>query len=45
VGAEAAECPLLETVIMERLVETQQAGEDLACVVMICKVWRLAVAL
>jgi hypothetical protein len=43
--AEAEESPLLEAVTRERLVKTQQAGESLACVVVICELWRLAVAL
>jgi hypothetical protein len=42
---EAEEFPLLEAVTWERLVKTQQAGKDLACAVVICKVWRLAMAL
>jgi hypothetical protein len=42
---EAEESPLLEAVARERLVKTQQAGEDLASAVMICKVWRLEIAL
>jgi hypothetical protein len=44
-SAEAEESPLLEAVTRERLVKTQQAGRDLACAVVICKVWRLAMAL
>jgi hypothetical protein len=42
---EADESPLLETVARERLVKTQQAGKGLAGAVVICEVWRLAVAL
>jgi hypothetical protein len=42
---EAEESPLLEAVTRERLVMTQQAGKDLACAVVICKVWRLAMTL
>jgi hypothetical protein len=44
---EADESPLLEAVIREGLltVETQQAEKDLAGFVVICKMWRLAVAL
>jgi hypothetical protein len=45
VSAEAEESPLLESVTKERLVKTQQDGKDLACAVVICKVWRLAMAL
>jgi hypothetical protein len=40
---EAEESPLLMT--REHLVKTQQAGKDLACTVVICKVWRLAMVL
>jgi hypothetical protein len=36
------EHPLLEAVAGERLVKTQQAGK---CAVVICELWRLAVAL
>jgi hypothetical protein len=42
--AKAEKYPLLEAVIRERLM-TQQAGKDLACAVVICRVWRLAMAL
>jgi hypothetical protein len=42
---EAAESPLLEAVARERLVKTQQAGKGSAGVVVISKVWRLAVNL
>jgi hypothetical protein len=35
---------MLEAVSRERLVKTQQAGEGLADAVVICKLWRLAVA-
>jgi hypothetical protein len=41
---EAEEFPLLESVARERLVKTQRAGKDLACVV-VCELWGLAVAL
>jgi hypothetical protein len=34
---EVEEFPLLEAVVRERLVETQQAGKDLAGTVVICK--------
>jgi hypothetical protein len=43
-SAEAGESPLLEIVSREWLVKTQQAGKDLACAVVICKVWRLEMA-
>jgi hypothetical protein len=42
---EAEESSLLEAAARERLVKTQQAGKDLAGVVVICELWRLAVAL
>jgi hypothetical protein len=42
---EAEGSPLLEAISREWLVKTQQAGRDLACAVVICKVWRLAMAL
>jgi hypothetical protein len=45
VRAEAEESPLLETDARERLVKTQQAGKGLAGAVVICKVWKLAIAL
>jgi hypothetical protein len=45
VHTEAEESPLLEAVAKECLVKTQQAGKGLAGAVVICKVWRLAVAL
>jgi hypothetical protein len=44
-SVEAEESPLLEAVTRERLVKTEQAGKDLACAVVICKMWRLAMAL
>jgi hypothetical protein len=44
-SAEAEESPLLEAVTRERRVKTQEAGKGLAGAVVICKVWRLAVAL
>jgi hypothetical protein len=44
-SAEAEESPILEAVTRQLLVKTQQAGKDLACVVVICKMWRLAMAL
>jgi hypothetical protein len=37
VSAETEESPLLETVTRERLVQTQQAGKDLAGAVVIVK--------
>jgi hypothetical protein len=42
---EAEESPLLEAVTREQLVKTQQAGKDLVCAVVICKVWRIAMVL
>jgi hypothetical protein len=42
---EAEESLLLKAVVRERLVKTQQAGKGLAGAVMICEMWRLAVAL
>jgi hypothetical protein len=42
---EAAEFPLLEAVTRERMVKTQQAGKGLAGAVVICKVWKIAIAL
>jgi hypothetical protein len=46
IGArEAEESPLLEAVARERLVKTEQAGKGLAGAVVICELWRLAVAL
>jgi hypothetical protein len=42
---EAEEPSLLEAISRERLVKIQQAGKGLAGSVVICKLWRLAVAL
>jgi hypothetical protein len=42
---EAEESPLLEIVARERLVKKQQACKGLACAVVICELWRLAIAL
>jgi hypothetical protein len=42
---KAEESLLLETIARERLVKTQQAGESLACAVVICELWILAIAL
>jgi hypothetical protein len=42
---EAEESPLLEAVAREHLVKIQQAGKGLADAVVICELWRLAVAL
>jgi hypothetical protein len=39
VRAEAEESPLLEAVTRKRLVKTLQAGKDLACGLVISKVW------
>jgi hypothetical protein len=44
-GREAEESPLLEAVAMERLVKTQEAGKGSAGGVVICELWRLAMAL
>jgi hypothetical protein len=44
-SADAEEYPLLEAVTKERVMNTQQAGKDLTCAVVICELWRLAVAL
>jgi hypothetical protein len=41
---EAEESPLLEAVASERLVKTQQAGIGLAGAVVICEVWKSAIA-
>jgi hypothetical protein len=43
--ADAKESPLSAAVTRERLLKTQQAGKHLEGAVVICKVWRLAVAL
>jgi hypothetical protein len=43
-SADAEEYPLLEAVTRQRLVKTQQAGRDLACAVVTCKIWRIATA-
>jgi hypothetical protein len=42
---EAEESPLLEAVTRQRLAKTQHAGKGLAGAVVICELWRLAVAL
>jgi hypothetical protein len=44
-SAEAEESPLLQAVTRERLVIRQHVGRDLVCVVVICKMWRLAMVL
>jgi hypothetical protein len=44
-SAEDEESPLLEAVTRERLVKTRQAGKSLTGAVVICELWRLAVAL
>jgi hypothetical protein len=41
---EAEASPVLEAIARERLV-TQQTGKDLMGAVVICELWRLAVAL
>jgi hypothetical protein len=43
--ASARQSSLLEVVARERLVMTQQTGEVLAGAVVICELWRSAVAL
>jgi hypothetical protein len=43
--AEAEESPLLEAVNREKLMKTQQAGKEVECTVVICKLWRSAMAL
>jgi hypothetical protein len=42
---EAEESPLLEAVARKVLIKTGQAGKGLKCAVVICTVWRLAMAL
>jgi hypothetical protein len=42
---EVEKSSFLEAVAKERLVKIQQAGKGLAGAVMICELWRLAVAL
>jgi hypothetical protein len=42
---EAEESPLLDAVDREQLVKTHQAGKGLTSAVVICELWRLAVAL
>jgi hypothetical protein len=44
-SAEAEECSLLEAASRERLMKTQQAGKSLTDAVVICELWRLAMAL
>jgi hypothetical protein len=41
---DAEESPLLEAVAMERLVKIRQAVKNWAGAVVICELWRLAVA-
>jgi hypothetical protein len=45
VRAKAEESAVLEALTKKRLVKTQQAGKGLAGAVVICELWRLAVAL
>jgi hypothetical protein len=45
VSAEAEVSTLLVAVTRQRLVETHQAGKGLAGAMVICELWRLAVAL
>jgi hypothetical protein len=42
---EVEESPLLEAFASERLLKTQQAGKSLTGAVMVCELWRLAIAL
>jgi hypothetical protein len=42
---EAESSALFEAVAKERMVKTEQAGKSLAGAVVICELWRLAVAL
>jgi hypothetical protein len=42
---EAEESPLLEATDREWLVKTRQAGKDVVLVEVVCKLWRLAIAL
>jgi hypothetical protein len=42
---EADESPLLEAVTRKRLLKTQQSGKYLAYAVVICELWRSALAL
>jgi hypothetical protein len=44
-SAEAENFALFEAVTTERLMKAQQTGKDLACALVICKMWRLAKAL
>jgi hypothetical protein len=42
---KAEESPLLEDIAREQLVKTQQAGKGLAGALLICELWKSAVAL
>jgi hypothetical protein len=42
---EAEESPLLEVVVRERLVKTQQDGNGLPVALVICELWRLVVVM
>jgi hypothetical protein len=42
---EIEEAPMLEAVTRERLVKTQQAGKGMEGALVICELWKLAVAL
>jgi hypothetical protein len=44
-SAKAEESSLLEAVTKQRPLKTQKAGKSLAGDVVVCKAWRLAVAL
>jgi hypothetical protein len=39
-STEAIESPMLRALTKQRLVKRFQAGEDLACPVVVCKLWR-----
>jgi hypothetical protein len=45
VSAEAEEFSVLKAVTGKRLMKTLQAGKNLVCALVICKVWRSAMAL
>jgi hypothetical protein len=44
-STESEEKPLLKTVAKQLLLKTLQAGKYLTCAVVICKMWKLAMAL
>jgi hypothetical protein len=45
VVTEDEKFPLLGVVTRQLLVKTLQAGKDLVCVIVICKVWKLGTVL